>query len=310
MQQIDIALGLYNGKEYLNEFLNSLEEQTFRNWRLVVRDDGSVDNSLDIVIRWARENNRPLKVVHDLLGNLQVIGNFSTCLQHTDAPYVMLADQDDVWFPHKVEDAFEAILRLESECPVGTPIAVYCDLQVVDASLHEIHPSMLEMQQQGRRRLPSMPQLLAQNVAPGCSMIVNRALLDVGLPIPPQAAMHDWWLVLLAQALGKVGHINRPGIAYRQHGNNQVGAKRGGIVSMFHAFLRGGVTTYRSRFERSKCQAFALARRIPLDHPHQEVLRLYAGLHTLPPLIRQVRAYQAGISKVGKFRNLVFFLLM
>lgn len=310
MVEVDIALGLYNGIPYLNEFLVSLEKQVFANWRLVVRDDGSNDNSLDIIKEWALHNKRPLKIIEDSFGNLKVINNFSTCLNHTEAPYVMLADQDDVWFPYKISDAIAAIKIIESESPIGTPIAVYCDLQVVDAELNVIFPSMLRMQQQDMRRLPSLPQLLSQNVAPGCSMIVNRALLTAALPIPKAAVMHDWWLMLIAQTFGKIGHIQRPGIAYRQHESNQVGAKQGNLLSIAKEVFHAGLTPYLLRLEQSLQQANALAELVPANHPYKPIIKLYAELKSFPPLLRQIRACRAGISKVGPLRNFIFYCLM
>jgi glycosyltransferase involved in cell wall biosynthesis len=309
MHQVDIALGLYNGASFLPEFLDSLEKQSFQDWGLVVRDDGSRDESVAIVQRWCAQHGRPLKLLEDDLGNLRVIGNFSECLRHTEAPYVMLADQDDVWLPHKIEDAVTEMRRMESEAGDHTPIAIYCDLEVVDASLKQLHPSFLELQGQGQRRLPTLPQLLTQNVAPGCSMVVNRALLSVGLPIPSQAAMHDWWLMLLARALGRVGHLRRPGIAYRQHGGNQVGARRGGLMTVLKE-ARRGPAAYLARLQQTRSQARALAERLPQDHPHLPMVRLYGTLDQVPRPMRQFRAWRAGFDKVGQVRNVVFFLLM
>jgi glycosyltransferase involved in cell wall biosynthesis len=309
MPFVDIALGLYNGAKYLPEFLDSLSKQTFQDWRLVVRDDGSRDDSLAIVERWAAHNLRPLKVVSDSRGNLRVNANFSECLGQTNAPYVMPADQDDFWFPNKIETAIAEVRRIEGLYGEAVPIAVYCDLQVVDERLQEIHPSFLAMQGQGSRRLPTLAQLLAQNVAPGCSMIVNRALLRVALPIPEQAAMHDWWLMLNASTLGQIGHIAQPGLAYRQHGGNQVGAKSGGIGTML-ARMREGRAVYRRRFLQSQRQALALFDRLAADNPNRGLLRLYGTLEQQRPGARQVAAWRAGFSKVGHIRNLAFYLLM
>lgn len=309
MFQVDVALGLYNGGKYLPEFLSSLQVQTLQDWRLVVRDDGSSDDSLDIVKRWAAEYGHPLKIVDDTLGNLGVVSNFSVCLNYTDAPFVSLADQDDVWFPTKLEDALTEIQQLEHRHGKETPLAVYCDLQVVDAQLRELHPSFLAMQGQGQRRLPTVPQLLAQNVAPGCSMMVNRALLSAALPIPAQASMHDWWMLLLALTLGHVGHLTQPGLAYRQHGGNQVGAKHGGVLALLVQAVNGR-GSYLRRLDQSRQQALALAKRLPADSPFQPTLELYGTLGQHPPVYRQIRAWRAGFSKVGHIRNLAFYLLM
>lgn len=309
MPRVDIALGLYNGAAYLPDFLDSLDRQTFRDWRVVVRDDGSTDGSLTLVRQWAASRGHAIKVVEDMLGNLRVVRNFSTCFEHTDAPYVLPADQDDVWFADKISTAVAEMEALERMHGAGVPLASYCDLQVVDAQLRELHPSMLALQGQDRRRLPTLAQALAQNVAPGCSMIVNRALLNVALPIPVQAAMHDWWLVVVARALGYMSHIRKPGLAYRQHGNNQVGAQKGGWRTLWQR-VRGGRQIYLARLHLSQLQALALSKRLPPGHRDQPLLQLYGRLPERHPLARRWVAWRAGFTKVGAVRNLAFYLLM
>lgn len=309
MPQVDIALALYNGAKYLPDFLESLHRQTFTDWRLVVRDDGSTDHSLELIKNWAKTYGHTVRIVEDQLGNLRVIGNFSACFEQTEALYVMPADQDDFWFPDKISNAVAEMKVLEKQHGASIPLASYCDLKVVDAQLRELHPSMLEMQGQGRRRLPTLAQALAQNVAPGCAMIINRPLLSAALPIPKQVAMHDWWLVLVALTMGQLSHIRTPGVAYRQHGSNQIGAQSGGWETLMKR-ARGGRTEYLAWLHRSQMQALALSRRLPPNHRDQNVLQLYGRLPNLHPLVRRWTAWRHGFSKVGVVRNLAFYLLM
>lgn len=309
MPRVDIALALYNGAQYLPDFLQSLSEQSFKDWRLVVRDDGSTDHSVDLIKQWARTQSQPVEFVEDRRGNLRVIQNFAACFVHTSAPYVMPADQDDVWFYDKLQQAVTEMERLEAIQGADAPLASYCDLQVVDAELREIHPSMLAMQGQGDRREPSLPQLLSQNVAPGCSMIVNRALLDRAMPIPSGVAMHDWWLLLVAASLGRFSHIRKPGLAYRQHGGNQVGAQAGGLSHLIRQAVNGRAS-YLSRLRQAQVQAQELAKLLPPNHPHQSLLRTFATLDQMPPVVRQWKAWRAGLGKVGPLRNAAFYFMM
>ncbi|MBV8469865.1 MAG: glycosyltransferase family 2 protein [Burkholderiaceae bacterium] len=311
MPRLDIVLGLYNGARFLPEFLDSLSKQTCQGWRLIVRDDGSRDDSVPIARQWAAEHGHALEVMDDDWGNVGVVRNFSLLLARTEAPYVMLADQDDVWFPNKVADALAAICDLEQQGGgVELPAAVYTDLQVVDAELREIHPSFLAMQGLESHRHPSFAQLLVQNVAPGCTMIVNRALLSKALPIPHEAAMHDWWLMLTASALGRVGHIERASLAYRQHGGNQVGAKHGSLLGLLQQ-AKAGRSAYACRLQQSQAQAQALLQRLaPETSATLPALGVFSDLHHYPPIIRQFRAWKAGLRKAGALRNLAFYALM
>lgn len=309
MNRVDVALGLYNGSAYLPDFLESLHNQTWKDWRLVVRDDGSTDDSVRIIRNWAEQTGRLVKFVEDDLGNLRASTNFSECFKHTDAPYVMPADQDDVWYSDKIEKALLKIQEMEKILGHNKCLAVYCDLKVVDSELATINDSFLKLQGQSNRRLPTMAQLLSQNVAPGCSMIINRELLSNALPIPQAALMHDWWLMLIARSLGDIGHIETPGLAYRQHGKNQIGAQKGGFWSMLQKSISGR-SAYIQRLKNSQHQAVALSKKLPENNQFQGVLKVYANLSEYPLFIRQYIAWKHGFGKVGHIRNLAFYLMM
>ncbi len=306
-ETVEICLATYNGEKYLANFYASIAAQSHLEWRLLVRDDGSTDSTWEIVESLAKTDSRVIPIV-DRLGNLGAAGNFASILGRCTTQYVMLADQDDVWYSHKIHDSLNALCALQARSPQrDSPCLVFTDLHVVDESLNVVNESFIRMQRLDRWINPSFVQLLTQNVAPGCTMIMNRALLDAALPIPAQAAMHDWWLVLVAAAIGEIGSVAKPTMAYRQHGSNAIGAKRFRFLD-----IPSQLASYRSRLRFAQRQAGEIVRRYA-DRMTAGDVAAASALETLPQLpvgLRQVRAYRCGLRKAGLIRNVAFLLFM
>lgn len=309
---LQILLALYNGSKYLPEFLESLDAQTNQQWMLSARDDGSKDATVRIVAEYCAKRGPGNKLVPG--NNVGVIRNFSLLLENSDADYIMLADQDDVWYPSKIATSLAAIQKLESENGgVDVPALVFTDLHVVDADLKLIDRSFVRSQGLLPLALPSpvFRKLLTQNAAPGCTMIVNRALLRRALPVPSSAVMHDWWLIQVAALLGVVGFVDEPTIAYRQHGSNQVGATSLSVRSVLRDLLHGG-KRYKGRIRDAQGQAAAL-----LEHHggrmsvhNAAAVKAFATLSEHRFLARQWIAYRHRLSKAGATRNIGFYVLM
>ncbi|MDK2047659.1 glycosyltransferase family 2 protein [Aliarcobacter butzleri] len=220
MAKISVLLSTYNGENYIKEQLNSLMIQTYKDIKIIVRDDGSHDDTLKILKTY------DVHLVQSTQ-NLGAKGSFSELLvyavEKTDSEYFMFCDQDDVWEKDKVEKTFAKIKEVEADFG-NIPFLVHTDLEVVDESLNTINNSFMNFQKID----PSKNQfhnLLIQNTITGCTVMINRELAKKCLPIPQSAIMHDWWLGLVAAKFGKIGYINETTIKYRQHLSNTVGAK-------------------------------------------------------------------------------------
>jgi hypothetical protein len=113
--------------------------------------------------------------------------------------------------------------QLETDRP-GQPALVHSDLRVIAEDGHEIAPSMARYQglQTG---LDSLAAQALSNTLTGCTSLMNRELLETGLPVPAEAIMHDWWLSMVASALGSRTYLDQALIDYRQHERNAIGAK-------------------------------------------------------------------------------------
>ena len=224
MNKVDILLSTYNGMTFLAEQWNSLVNQTFTQWRLIIRDDGSTDGTDAWIQQLEHEYPEKVLVVRDESRNLGPCRSFAVLMEHSTADHVMFCDQDDVWLPDKMERMVRQMNELEEQHP-GQALLVHADLQVVDWELSTIDPSFWAYQKLNPHR-HSLNHLLVQNNVTGCAMLVNRKAVELALPVPESAIMHDWWLALVVAAFGQIAVLDRPVLLYRQHGRNDVGAKR------------------------------------------------------------------------------------
>lgn len=291
-ETVQILMAAYNGEPYVARQIESIMIQDLEDWSLLVSDDGSRDDTVSEVRRYARADSR----VHLLDGGAHggARDNFLYLLSQATAPYAAFSDQDDVWLSDKLTSELEEMHRLEALYGADTPLLVFSDLAVVDEDLEILAPSFLAYSGLDPRRI-SLANLLAQNVAPGCVMLMNRALYREALRIPTDVdavSMHDWWLMLTATALGHIGFVESSTMLYRQHGDNEVGAASGSardIVRNLGAYARkllpnerqlGGIDirirqarafleTYKdalSQEDRVLCEGFAsLLDKMPLE---------------------------------------------
>jgi len=222
MREVDILLATYNGEKYLAEQLDSILSQTHTQWRLLIRDDDSSDSTLDIIQEYIGRYPSQIILIQDNEKNLGAYQNFARLLQEASSDYVMFCDQDDVWLETKIEETLKVMIDNER---TDTPLLVHTDLVVVDEKLQTLHPSFVKKMRINVKR-DRFNQLLMRNIATGCTMMINRPLLDLILPLPEKGVIHDWWIVLVASIYGHIIYLDRATILYRQHGNNTIGASQ------------------------------------------------------------------------------------
>jgi len=225
---IDILLAVYNGEKFLRPFLDSLVGQSFRNFRLVVGDNRSSDRTLSIVEEYRTKLMHPLVTLPLSDDFTSAHANFARVTEAAESQYVMYADADDVWHADKVEKTFAVMRQAEWQFGTTAPILVHSDLAVVNEDLRCLHSSFWGYQFIDPRRT-ALNQLLLQNCVTGCTVMLNRPLLELGKPVPSDACAHDHWFALVASTFGHIVVIPESLIDYRQHGRNVTGAKRWGV---------------------------------------------------------------------------------
>jgi glycosyltransferase involved in cell wall biosynthesis len=231
---VAILLSAHNGERFLQEQLDSLVRQTHPAWVLFWRDDGSSDAALAILQRFETLAGKGRSRFVARSGALGAPGSYMALLAsawHEQFKYFAFADQDDVWFEDKIARGLAAL----SDVPPDLP-ALYCARQeLVDEQLRHLGKSP------ALRREPGFPTALTQNIATGCTVLLNRAAVEVVLSIrAPENTLHDWWsYITVSAAGGRIISDDRTVLQYRQHDGNLVGSPLGTLRRGVAALRRG-----------------------------------------------------------------------
>ena len=218
-----ILLATYNGEKYLREQLDSILSQTFKNWELYIHDDASSDSTPAIISDYASLFPQKIHVLNSpATGSAK--DNFMFLMNNIDSPYIAFCDQDDYWHPDKLEKSLSEMHDVENELGADIPVLVFSELSVVDEHLQPICDTLSAFQNLDCTRT-NFEKLLLQNVATGCTVVINRALLTLARTENTSGiVMHDWWCALVASRFGVISFISEPLVDYRQHSSNSVGA--------------------------------------------------------------------------------------
>lgn len=308
---IDILMATYNGAQFLEQQLASIEQQTFGGWHLIVRDDGSTDATPDILRAFGDKHPGRVTVVDDQLGNLGAQENFNRLLSLSKAPYISFADQDDIWIPEKLKISLRALHALEG--PEGeTPTMVFSDR----AFLNESDPDA-EGHWSASEGLPlsigsRFEETLFLNVVAGCTVLMNRPLADIAAPIPARAKSHDHWISLVATQFAAIDCLDRPTVRWRRHATNVAGARKSTANNYLARaqLLFGNLPVHRKRYDGLYRQAEALLslhgeRMAPEARMHLE------GVLSLPGrsmIGRYLMAHRLGVLPDRPERKLGFLL--
>jgi glycosyltransferase involved in cell wall biosynthesis len=222
---VSILLPTYNGEKYIAEQIESLLGQSFRDFKLYIRDDRSTDGTYAIISGYAAKHPDRIIASQNEKNSGGAKLNFLEMIISIKDDYVLPCDQDDVWLPDKIERSLKKIKEMEQEHGISTPLLVHTDLKVTDENLNIIHPSYRKMANIGYK-FNSLNNLVTMNIPTGSTIMYNRALADLIHSQPEYMVMHDWWLSLTAAAFGKIGPIDKQTVLYRQHGDNDIGAKK------------------------------------------------------------------------------------
>jgi len=281
-KKVLILLSSYQGSAYIKQQIQSIQEQSFPHWELLIRDDGSSDVTYELLENLQAKDKR----IHLLppANNVGAIQSFSTLMkeglqQFPQACYYMLADQDDIWLPLKIEKTLACMHALEAEYE---HVLVHTDLEVVDDNLQTIAPSFFEFQHIQHQNNFTLEVLLGQNFVTGCTVMVNRKLLQSALPVPKAAMMHDWWLALCAASTGKIGFVGQTTMLYRQHQGNSVGAKGFWFICRGILASPSLLLSRRKRFEKVCQQARSLELFLQRKGVEQAVVSSFTLLPRLP----------------------------
>lgn len=285
---VTIMLASYNGQKYISDQINSIINQYYEDWSLVVSDDGSTDRTVNIVdsyiCKWPEGK---LSIRRGPRGGF--CRNFLSmaCDTNLMSDYYAFSDQDDLWDPQKLSRALEWLANVPNNVP-----ALYCGrtLSIDNEGNHlGLSPHF--------RVPPNFRNALVQSIAGGNTMVFNEAarqlLIAVGDNV--EVPSHDWWLyILVTGAGGVVKYDPTPMLYYRQHEGNLVGANSNlrarwsRVVQLFQGRLRAWNELHLRELEKVGYL---------LTVEHQQLLEKFLKLRNDNVLRRVVSFVKSGIHR-------------
>lgn len=215
MQKVAVILSTYNGEKYLKEQIDSVLGQTYENFDLIIRDDGSKDKTISIIQEYLKDNKN-IKLIEGK--NLGFIKSFYTLLEDNENyDYYTFADQDDIWEKEKIE---LLVKELENENK-EKPNLVFSDFDYYDEN-------MKFLKQGPRNRKFSFENSLVECVSPGMTMMINKTTRDILVKNKSNSSLfHDWWCYMICSAFGQIKYVKKSLVKYRRLNKSVTAEGRG-----------------------------------------------------------------------------------
>lgn len=213
---IDILMATYNGEKYIENQILSLFQQTHKEWKLYIHDDGSTDNTLNIIKKYM-ELDRRIFLIEDNITGLKVGKNFLHTLSFSQENYAIFCDQDDIWLEDKLEELLKIMTKNDK---LDKPVLVYCDGYAWDEN-SVIHPESIST-----NHAEDLQDFIMFNGGyQGCSIMMNKKLVDIAKSYNGYIYHHDDLVSLIAHSLGEVYFLPKKLMLYRQHSGAVTGNK-------------------------------------------------------------------------------------
>jgi glycosyltransferase, family 2 len=215
-KKIDILMATYNGEKYLAEQLDSIINQTYHNWNLLIRDDNSTDRTLEIIQDYQKKDNR-IKLLKDNKGNLGIVKNFEELLKNSESEFIMFSDQDDIWVENKLDMYLKMIEKIKNK-----GFMIHSDAILFDKNKSNILKDTFISKKAINKGLENV---FFNYFVQGATILISKEIKNFILPFPKEVYLHDRYIHLISELFFERIFVNKALIYYRQHGDNQIGAK-------------------------------------------------------------------------------------
>lgn len=228
---VQIVMATYNGAKFIRQQIDSIIAQSFTNWSLLVHDDGSIDDTVNIIKDYEQKDSR-IKLLGDGLEFHNSTANFIHLLKNVDktADYICLCDQDDIWNDNKLEILLSEMKQNDKNTEV--PVCLSTDVSLIDSEGKKYVDSFWQYAKVFAKS--NFKTLILENTATGCTMVFNRKTLDYIYSLSDSEILniiqHDWYIALVCAADGIYKQIEISLVGYRQHNENVVGARKTNLL--------------------------------------------------------------------------------
>lgn len=305
---VHIVLASYNGEKYLSQQLDSIVAQDYENWIVEVCDDGSSDSTLAIVREYMERDRRI--TLHQNEHNLGYVKNFMEGIRRSSADYIMLCDQDDIWFPDKISKTWEKAQEAQKQQTGGAeaPVLVYSDAINFDSESGEDRGRFHEMGRLNTKKVDTA-RLFMENKCIGCTIMVTGAIRSYLRELPEEIRVHDWWLALICSHFGKICYLDEPLLRYRQHAGNMIGG------SSYSSYFKERISKIREQRQALRDTVIQGKRFYEMyeermEQKQKETAKHFAMLYDRNFLARKADLVRYGFWKSGIVRNIGLFLLL
>lgn len=282
-----ILLAAWNGKEWIDKQVRSLQAMDDSVFFVLYQDDGSTDETRKLLDRVAEQDPR-FRPGTEQGKHLGPAGNFFSLMKQADADLYLPCDQDDIWVPKKLALLKKQMATEAAANGENIPLLVHSDASLINDQDTIIGDSFFS-RQGWDPGATSLQQLLVQNNVTGCCLMMNRALRDLVVRYgqPEKMFMHDWFIAQTASAFGKIAFVNEPLVQYRQHEGNAVGASNEGMLARGARALRmPDRAKERIRLTYQQANAFREVYGDALPPVSAEIVETYLKTETMPWILR------------------------
>lgn len=228
---ISVALATYNGSVYLEEQLFSIINQTHPATEIIIVDDFSTDNTIEIIKNF--QLRYPFITLYINEENSGPIKSFKRAISNCNYDYVALSDQDDIWENNKLELCFQELNKIDKN---NKPAIVFTNLKMINSDGHLMKSSFWEIQGY-KPDNTNLCDILIGNIVTGCTIMMNERMKNEIALMPEDIIMHDYWMALIAFAIGDFKALNQTPIKYRVHGNSVTIKSKINILKRVEMFL-------------------------------------------------------------------------
>lgn len=305
---VHIVLATYNGEKFLRQQLDSIVAQDYENWQVEICDDGSTDSTKNIVKEYVEKDSR--FSLHENEHNLGYVMNFLEGIRRSHGDYIMLCDQDDIWYPNKISLTLNRAIEAESllSSPEKQPVLVFGDAMNFESDSGKDMGRFHEMSHFDTKKVDTA-HLFMENKCIGCTILVNKAVRSYLEEMPEEIRVHDWWLALICSHFGKICYVDEPLLRYRQHGGNMIGGNSySSYVKKRISQLKQQRQTLRDTVAQGK-RFFELFQE-KMTKEQKEVAEHFALLYNRNWFMRKIDLIRYGFWKSGFTRNVGLLFLL